>query len=79
VKCESCNRAHAFLKARISAVLFSPGGEDLAAYLAGRERSDAEARWAELVPPYQGPAASIRSLARGGRLPWPGDTPRDHC
>jgi uncharacterized protein YndB with AHSA1/START domain len=33
--------------------------EDLAAYLAGRERGEAEARWAELVPPYQDLAASI--------------------
>jgi hypothetical protein len=31
----------------------------LAAYLAGRERSDTEARWGELVPPYQDLAASI--------------------
>jgi len=27
--------------------------ENLAAYLAGRERGDTEARWDELVPPYQ--------------------------
>ena len=33
--------------------------EDLAVYLAGRERSDTEARWAELVPPYQDLAANI--------------------
>ena len=33
--------------------------EDLAAYLAGRDRSDAEARWTELVPPYQALAAEI--------------------
>ena len=33
--------------------------EDLAAYVAGKERGDAEARWAELVPPYQDLAASI--------------------
>jgi uncharacterized protein YndB with AHSA1/START domain len=33
--------------------------ENLAAHLAGRERADTEARWAELVPPYQGLAASI--------------------
>ena len=33
--------------------------ENLAAYLAGRERGDAEARWDELVPPYQDLAASI--------------------
>ena len=33
--------------------------EDLAAYLAGRERGEAEARWAELVPAYQELAANI--------------------
>lgn len=33
--------------------------EDLAAYLAGRDRADAEPRWAELVPPYQALAAII--------------------
>jgi uncharacterized protein YndB with AHSA1/START domain len=33
--------------------------ENLAAYLAGRERGDTEARWAELVPPYQDLAAEI--------------------
>jgi uncharacterized protein YndB with AHSA1/START domain len=33
--------------------------EDLAAYLAGRDRADAEARWTELVPPYQALAAEI--------------------
>ena len=33
--------------------------ENLAAYLAGRERDDSEVRWAELVPPYQDLAASI--------------------
>jgi uncharacterized protein YndB with AHSA1/START domain len=33
--------------------------ENLAAYLAGRERGDAEARWDELVPPYQDLAASV--------------------
>lgn len=33
--------------------------EDLAAYLAGRERGDAEARWGELVPAYQDLAANI--------------------
>lgn len=33
--------------------------ENLATYLAGRERGDTEARWAELVPPYQDLAASI--------------------
>ena len=34
--------------------------ENLAAYLAGRERGDTEARWDELVPPYQDLAANIR-------------------
>ena len=33
--------------------------EALASYLAGRERSDSEARWNELVPPYQELAANI--------------------
>ncbi|MGB6582652.1 MAG: SRPBCC family protein [Streptosporangiaceae bacterium] len=33
--------------------------ENLAAYLAGRERGDTEARWADLVPPYQDLAANI--------------------
>ena len=33
--------------------------ENLAAYLAGRERGDSEARWDELVPPYQELAAKI--------------------
>jgi uncharacterized protein YndB with AHSA1/START domain len=33
--------------------------ENLAAYIAGRERDDAEARWDDLVPPYQDLAASI--------------------
>ncbi len=33
--------------------------ENLAAYLAGRERGDTEARWDELVPPYQELAARI--------------------
>jgi uncharacterized protein YndB with AHSA1/START domain len=33
--------------------------EDLAAYLAGRERGDAEARWDELVPSYQDLAANV--------------------
>jgi uncharacterized protein YndB with AHSA1/START domain len=32
--------------------------EDLAAYLAGRERSDMEARWDELLPAYQALAAN---------------------
>src|SRR5580700_3220580 len=32
--------------------------EDLAAYLAGRERCDGEARWNELMPAYQDLAAS---------------------
>jgi uncharacterized protein YndB with AHSA1/START domain len=33
--------------------------ENLAAYLAGGERGDTEARWGELVPPYQDLAANI--------------------
>lgn len=33
--------------------------ENLAAYLAGRDRDDTEARWDELVPPYQDLATSI--------------------
>ena len=33
--------------------------ENLAAYLAGRESGDAEARWTALVPPYQDLAADI--------------------
>jgi uncharacterized protein YndB with AHSA1/START domain len=33
--------------------------ENLGAYLAGRERPEADARWAELVPPYQDLAADI--------------------
>jgi uncharacterized protein YndB with AHSA1/START domain len=33
--------------------------EELAAYLAGHQPGDAEARWAELVPPYQDLAAGI--------------------
>ena len=33
--------------------------EHLAAYLAGRERGDSEARWDDLVPPYQDLAANI--------------------
>ena len=33
--------------------------EDLAAYLAGRERCDADARWHELLPAYQHLAASV--------------------
>jgi uncharacterized protein YndB with AHSA1/START domain len=33
--------------------------ENLAAYLAGRERGDTEARWGELVPPYQDLAATV--------------------
>jgi uncharacterized protein YndB with AHSA1/START domain len=34
--------------------------ESLAAYLAGHERGDTEARWDELVPPYQDLAADIQ-------------------
>jgi uncharacterized protein YndB with AHSA1/START domain len=33
--------------------------ENLAAYLAGRERGDTEARWDDLVPPYQDLAAKV--------------------
>jgi uncharacterized protein YndB with AHSA1/START domain len=33
--------------------------ENLAAYLAGRERGDTEARWEQLVPPYQDLAANV--------------------
>ncbi len=33
--------------------------EDLAAYLAGRERCDADARWNELLPAYQDLAANV--------------------
>ena len=33
--------------------------ENLAAYLAGRERGDTEARWDALVPPYQDLAANL--------------------
>jgi uncharacterized protein YndB with AHSA1/START domain len=33
--------------------------EDLAAYIAGRERCDADARWNELLPAYQDLAANI--------------------
>jgi hypothetical protein len=33
--------------------------ENLAAYLAGRERGATEARWDELVPPYQNLAANL--------------------
>ena len=33
--------------------------ENLAAHIAGRERGDTEARWGELVPPYQDLAANI--------------------
>ena len=33
--------------------------ENLAAYIAGRERGDTEARWNDLVPPYQDLAANM--------------------
>jgi uncharacterized protein YndB with AHSA1/START domain len=33
--------------------------ENLAAYVAGRERGDTEARWDELVPAYQDSAANL--------------------
>ena len=48
--------------------------ENLAAYLAGRERGDTEARWGELVPPYQDLAAShrlVRLPPVGSGLPPP--------
>jgi len=34
--------------------------EDLAAYIAGRERGDGEARWNELMPAYRDLAADVR-------------------
>jgi len=37
--------------------------EDVAGYIAGRERGDTEERWGELVPPYQELAASVSSPA----------------
>jgi uncharacterized protein YndB with AHSA1/START domain len=33
--------------------------EDLSAHIAGRERGDAEVRWGELLPAYQGLAANV--------------------
>jgi uncharacterized protein YndB with AHSA1/START domain len=33
--------------------------EDLAAHVAGRERCDADARWRELIPAYQGLAGNV--------------------
>jgi hypothetical protein len=33
--------------------------EDLAAHLAGRDRCDAAARWAELIPAYEDLAAQV--------------------
>lgn len=39
--------------------------EQLAAYLAGREPADVEARWEALVPPYQELAAEIRVTDAG--------------
>jgi uncharacterized protein YndB with AHSA1/START domain len=39
--------------------------EDLAAYLAGRERCDARARWEELHPVYQDVAADLTGSDRG--------------
>jgi hypothetical protein len=38
--------------------------EDLAAYLAGRERCDADARWNELIPAYQDLAAKAGLTGR---------------
>src|SRR5436305_11102924 len=48
--------------------------EDLAAYLAGRERCDADARWNELLPAYQDLAASTGQglAAAGPRVSVPG-------
>jgi hypothetical protein len=46
--------------------------EDLAAYLAGRERVDAAGRWAELQPAYQVPVSITvldSSLGRGVTIP----------
>ncbi|SRR5258708_4207066 len=34
--------------------------ENLATYLAGRERGDTETRWDELIPPYRDQAANVR-------------------
>ncbi len=49
----------------LDAVAFYAAGwqihaENLASYLAGRERADTEARWEQLVPAYQALAADIR-------------------
>jgi len=50
--------------------------EDLAAYLAGRERCDAEARWAELNPAYEDLAANVGASADAitNQLADPDDT-----
>ena len=42
--------------------------ENLAAYLAGRERGDTEARWDELVPAYQDLAANVHDSMLSSRL-----------
>jgi hypothetical protein len=42
--------------------------EDLAAYLAGRERGDGEARWNELMPAYQDLAADVSSALTAAGL-----------
>lgn len=42
--------------------------EDLAAYVAGRERCDARTRWQELHPAYQDLAASLTQSDRGSIL-----------
>lgn len=47
--------------------------ENLAAYLAGRERDDAEARWDALVPPYQDQTAHLESDMTGDRPEGPED------
>jgi hypothetical protein len=46
-------------EAREAAKVAYLGGSNLAAYLSGREPDDVEARWKELVAPYQDLAAKI--------------------
>ena len=48
--------------------------EDLAAYIAGRERGDADTRWGELRPAYQDLAAHAGQ--RQSRQPGPADEQR---
>ena len=45
--------------------------EDLAAYLAGRERRDAAARFGELFPTYQGLAVGVVTNQTAGPMPGP--------